>query len=184
MFKTFYKQIKQTVEPLRQIAKDSIHLVKMSTKPDKKEFWKIAIATAIRFAITQLDQTSKARQKLDFKIREISGSYFICQIWLKTEIMWIYLKLCWKNSWNHIKWTCFWWFLVIWNHCVSMIHRIFRQTRPHSYQRHCRAVDFFIVIPFFVSFFSSSKNDTITFYYVYEFYEFAASLILLSETKK
>ena len=157
----------------------------MSTKPDKKEFWKIAIATAIRFAITQLDQTSKTRQKLDFKIREISGSYFICQIWLKTEIMWIYLKLCWKNSWNHIKWTCFWWFLVIWNHCVSIIHRIFRQTRPHSYQHHCRAVDFFIVIPFLSHFFQAVKMiQLLSTVYVYEFYEFAASLILLSETKK
>jgi len=67
MFKTFYKQIIQTVKPLRQIAKDSIHLVKMCTKLDKKEFPKIAIATAIRFTISLLSQTSKTRQKLDCK---------------------------------------------------------------------------------------------------------------------
>ena len=27
------------------------------------------------------------------------------------------LKLMWKNSWNHIRWTYFWRFLVIWNLC-------------------------------------------------------------------
>merc|ERR1712008_120423 len=44
-------QIIQTVEPVRQFAKDSIRLVERCTKPDKKEFQKIAIATAIGFAI-------------------------------------------------------------------------------------------------------------------------------------
>merc|ERR1712008_16157 len=44
-------QIIQTVEPVRQFAKDSIRLVKRCTKPDKKEFQKIAIAIAIGFAI-------------------------------------------------------------------------------------------------------------------------------------
>merc|ERR1712000_712836 len=44
-------QIIQTVEPVKQFAKDSIRLVKRCTKPDKKEFQKIAIATAIGFAI-------------------------------------------------------------------------------------------------------------------------------------
>ena len=44
-------QIIQTVEPVKQFAKDSIRLVKRCTKPDKKEFTKIAIATAIGFAI-------------------------------------------------------------------------------------------------------------------------------------
>ena len=53
----------------------NIEIMQMCTKPNKKEFLKIAIATAIRFAITLLGQTSKTRQKLDFKIREISGSY-------------------------------------------------------------------------------------------------------------
>merc|ERR1712141_1700 len=44
-------QIVQFVEPVRQFAKDSVRLVKRCTKPDKKEFQKIAIATAIGFAI-------------------------------------------------------------------------------------------------------------------------------------
>ena len=64
----------------------------------------VEILKTCKDAITQLGQTSKIRQKLDFKICEISESY----LWLKTEIMWIYLKLWWKNSWNNIKWTYFW----------------------------------------------------------------------------
>jgi len=44
-------QIQQTLEPLKQFSKDSIRLVKRCTKPDRKEFQKIAIATAIGFAI-------------------------------------------------------------------------------------------------------------------------------------
>ena len=44
-------QITQYVEPLRQFSKDSIRLVKRCTKPDRKEFQKIAVATAIGFAI-------------------------------------------------------------------------------------------------------------------------------------
>ena len=65
-------QITQAVEPLRQFGKDSIRLVKRCTKPDRfyifilsmsvanvtcnlfyirKEFQKIAIATAIGFAL-------------------------------------------------------------------------------------------------------------------------------------
>merc|ERR1712062_510721 len=49
--KSIMDQIIQTVEPVKQFAKDSIRLVKRCTKPDKKEFQKIAIATAIGFAI-------------------------------------------------------------------------------------------------------------------------------------
>jgi len=44
-------QITQAVEPLKQFGKDSIRLVKRCTKPDRKEFQKIAIATAIGFAL-------------------------------------------------------------------------------------------------------------------------------------
>jgi len=44
-------QIVQFVDPLKQFAKDSVRLVKRCTKPDKKEFQKIAVATAIGFAI-------------------------------------------------------------------------------------------------------------------------------------
>jgi len=44
-------QIVQTLEPLRQFSKDSVRLVKRCTKPDRKEFQKIAVATAIGFAI-------------------------------------------------------------------------------------------------------------------------------------
>merc|ERR1711970_865472 len=44
-------QIITAVEPLKQFSKDSVRLVKRCTKPDKKEFQKIAIATAIGFAL-------------------------------------------------------------------------------------------------------------------------------------
>lgn len=44
-------QISVFTEPARQFAKDSIRLVKRCTKPDRREFEKIAIATAIGFAI-------------------------------------------------------------------------------------------------------------------------------------
>uniref|UniRef100_A0A3P8QRM8 Protein transport protein Sec61 subunit gamma n=1 Tax=Astatotilapia calliptera TaxID=8154 RepID=A0A3P8QRM8_ASTCA len=44
-------QVMQFVEPGRQFVKDSIRLVKRCTKPDRKEFQKIAMATAIGFAI-------------------------------------------------------------------------------------------------------------------------------------
>jgi len=39
------------LEPVREFAKDSVRLVKRCTKPDRKEFTKIAMATAIGFAI-------------------------------------------------------------------------------------------------------------------------------------
>jgi len=44
-------QITQAVEPVKQFGKDSIRLVKRCTKPDRKEFQKIAVATAIGFAL-------------------------------------------------------------------------------------------------------------------------------------
>ena len=44
-------QITQQLEPLRQFSKDSVRLVKRCTKPDRKEFQKIAVATAIGFAL-------------------------------------------------------------------------------------------------------------------------------------
>jgi protein transport protein SEC61 subunit gamma and related proteins len=37
------------IEPLRQFAKDSMHLVKKCTKPDRKEFTAIAKAVGIGF---------------------------------------------------------------------------------------------------------------------------------------
>lgn len=45
------EQVSMFVEPARQFTKDSIRLVKRCTKPDRREFEKIAIATAIGFAI-------------------------------------------------------------------------------------------------------------------------------------
>ena len=39
------------VEPLKQFAKDSMHLVKKCTKPDRKEFMAIARATGVGFLI-------------------------------------------------------------------------------------------------------------------------------------
>ena len=44
-------QVMQFLEPGWQFVKDSIQLVKRCTKPDRKEFQKIAMATAIGFAI-------------------------------------------------------------------------------------------------------------------------------------
>ncbi|XP_073985918.1 protein transport protein Sec61 subunit gamma [Rhodnius prolixus] len=44
-------QISKVIEPSRQFAKDSLRLVKRCTKPDRKEFQKIAVATAIGFCI-------------------------------------------------------------------------------------------------------------------------------------
>ncbi|EDL03260.1 mCG1026143 [Mus musculus] len=46
-------QVMQFVEPSRQFVKDSVQLVKRCTKPDRKEFQKIAMATAIGFSITR-----------------------------------------------------------------------------------------------------------------------------------
>jgi protein transport protein SEC61 subunit gamma-like protein len=36
------------IEPLRQFAKDSMHLVKKCTKPDRKEFFALIKATVSR----------------------------------------------------------------------------------------------------------------------------------------
>jgi len=44
-------QITMHVEPAKQFIKDSIRLVKRCTKPDRKEYQKIAMATAIGFGI-------------------------------------------------------------------------------------------------------------------------------------
>lgn len=44
-------QVVAYVKPLKDFAKDSMRLVKRCTKPDIKEFQKIALATAIGFAI-------------------------------------------------------------------------------------------------------------------------------------
>ncbi|KAK6758306.1 hypothetical protein RB195_015865 [Necator americanus] len=44
-------QFQALIEPGRQFARDSIRLVKRCTKPDRKEYQKIAVATAIGFAI-------------------------------------------------------------------------------------------------------------------------------------
>uniref|UniRef100_A0A8D2L8H2 Protein transport protein Sec61 subunit gamma n=1 Tax=Varanus komodoensis TaxID=61221 RepID=A0A8D2L8H2_VARKO len=41
----------QFVEPSQQFVKDPVRLVKKCTKPDRKEYQQIAVATAIGFAI-------------------------------------------------------------------------------------------------------------------------------------
>ena len=48
---TAMDQIVTALEPLKQFSKDSVRLVKRCTKPDRKEFQKIAVATAIGFAL-------------------------------------------------------------------------------------------------------------------------------------
>ena len=45
------EQVLLFTEPVKKFTKDSIRLVKRCTKPDRKEFEKIAMATAIGFAI-------------------------------------------------------------------------------------------------------------------------------------
>ncbi|XP_028618502.1 protein transport protein Sec61 subunit gamma-like [Grammomys surdaster] len=45
-------QVMQLVEPSRQFVKDLTRLVKRCTKPDRREFQKVAMATAIGSAIT------------------------------------------------------------------------------------------------------------------------------------
>ncbi|CAJ0938956.1 unnamed protein product, partial [Mesorhabditis belari] len=44
-------QVQSFIVPAKQFTKDSIRLVKKCTKPDRKEYQKIAMATAIGFAI-------------------------------------------------------------------------------------------------------------------------------------
>lgn len=44
-------QLEVYLRPGKEFVKDSVRLVKRCTKPDRKEFRKIAIATAIGFAI-------------------------------------------------------------------------------------------------------------------------------------
>ncbi|EDV20899.1 uncharacterized protein TRIADDRAFT_63141 [Trichoplax adhaerens] len=44
-------QVTTLVDPLKVFVKDSVRLVKRCTKPDRKEFQKIAFATAIGFGI-------------------------------------------------------------------------------------------------------------------------------------
>uniref|UniRef100_A0A5S6QUV0 Protein transport protein Sec61 subunit gamma n=1 Tax=Trichuris muris TaxID=70415 RepID=A0A5S6QUV0_TRIMR len=44
-------QVVAVVNPGRQFLKDSFRLVKRCTKPDRKEYQKIALATAVGFAI-------------------------------------------------------------------------------------------------------------------------------------
>ncbi|KAK0410092.1 hypothetical protein QR680_004938 [Steinernema hermaphroditum] len=45
------EHVQAVIQPGKQFAKDSIRLVKRCTKPDKKEYQKIAMATAVGFAI-------------------------------------------------------------------------------------------------------------------------------------
>jgi len=44
-------QLQSIIEPSRHFIKDSLRLVKKCTKPDRKEYQKIAMATAVGFAI-------------------------------------------------------------------------------------------------------------------------------------
>ena len=44
------------VQPLKQFVKDSVHLVKKCTKPDRKEFTRIAWATGVGFLIMGASQ--------------------------------------------------------------------------------------------------------------------------------
>uniref|UniRef100_A0A0E0ACP5 Protein transport protein Sec61 subunit gamma n=1 Tax=Oryza glumipatula TaxID=40148 RepID=A0A0E0ACP5_9ORYZ len=43
--------IDSVVDPLREFAKDSVRLVKRCHKPDRKEFSKVALRTAIGFVV-------------------------------------------------------------------------------------------------------------------------------------
>uniref|UniRef100_A0A9I9CEF4 Protein transport protein Sec61 subunit gamma n=1 Tax=Cucumis melo TaxID=3656 RepID=A0A9I9CEF4_CUCME len=43
--------VDSVVDPLREFAKDSVRLVKRCHKPDRKEFTKVAVRTAIGFVV-------------------------------------------------------------------------------------------------------------------------------------
>jgi len=43
--------INNAIQPLQQFTKDSLRFLKRSTKPDRKEFTKIALATLVGFSI-------------------------------------------------------------------------------------------------------------------------------------
>lgn len=43
--------VNSVIEPGKQFFKDSVRLIRRCTKPDKKEFQKIAFATAVGFCI-------------------------------------------------------------------------------------------------------------------------------------
>ena len=72
--------------------------------------------------------------KIKLIIREIDWLY-LCRQQFDTFWIWVnemfgngncgnLLKLAWKISWNHIKWTNFWRVLAIWNLCASGRRRI------------------------------------------------------------
>ena len=52
------------VQPLKQFVKDSVHLVKKCTKPDRKEFVRIASSTAMGFLVM-----GKARRQFQQRMR-------------------------------------------------------------------------------------------------------------------
>ena len=72
------------------------------------------ISPRIKFKkIREIDWVNLCLQQFDrFLIMKLT--------WLETEIVLLCLKLAWKNSWNHLKRTYFWWVSVIWNHCAYL----------------------------------------------------------------
>ena len=45
------------------------------------------------------------------------------------------LKIAWKNSWNHIKWTYFWRILAIWNHSAAVAASVARSANARRAQQ-------------------------------------------------
>jgi hypothetical protein len=89
----------------------------------------------------QLCQTSKTRQKLDWKIREIDGSYLRLQrfdkfwIWRarndRKRKLFQYAETCMKISWNHfMKLTYFWRVLAVWNQGATAKRKKTTQAMP------------------------------------------------------
>lgn len=81
-------QFEAIVEPARQFAKDSIRLVNRCTKPDRKEYQKIAVATAIGFAIMGF---------IGFFVKlihiPINVSYLLCYFCTQKAC-----RICWSAS--------------------------------------------------------------------------------------
>ena len=103
----------------------------------------------------QLCQTSKTRQKLDWKIREIDGNNCALNVLTSFEYevhgmtgnrsFLNMQKLAWTNSWNHFKLTYFWRVLAIWNQIDGHEHFFANSTRLYKEIFEFRMIQIFLV---------------------------------------
>ena len=90
----------------------------------------------------QLGQIAKFRQKLNSKIWEIDWSYLCLQqfdkfwIWIACNDRKRKLSEFAETCLEKLKWTYFWWFLAIWNHCGTVGGKIKKwETQPNYKDR-------------------------------------------------